>query len=91
MAARFNVRSFRDAHGLPQQHVADHLGVAVRSVQRWEAGDASPSPMALKALQDLKAKHEGARTPAAAAHDDEPVAPASTKPRRPALLPSIDA
>lgn len=87
MASRFNVKAFRGTHGLSAQHVADALGVHIRTVRRWDSGDADPSPMALKALQDLKSKHDvpmmrDAETPAPASSSD--------KPRRPALLPSID-
>ncbi len=83
MAPRFNVRAFRDKHGLSAQRVADHLGVALRTVQRWDSGDVEPSPLALKQLQDLKAKHEPEREPDSVASD-------SSKPRRASLLPSVN-
>lgn len=41
-----NVKELRSKTGLPQNKFAVLLGVSVASLRRWEAGDASPSPMA---------------------------------------------
>lgn len=41
-----NVKELRLKTGLPQNKFAILLGVSVASLRRWEAGDASPSPMA---------------------------------------------
>lgn len=55
---RFNVRALRDACGFSQADLADHMGVAERSISRWESGDASPSPMALAHLRRIKRQYQ---------------------------------
>jgi DNA-binding transcriptional regulator YiaG len=56
MAARMNVAAYRETHGLTQQQLADKISVHIRTVKRWEAGDAEPSPMAIKHMKQLHAQ-----------------------------------
>ena len=41
----------RKAKGMTQEQLAHKLGVAVATVQRWERGHHSPSPMAQAKLK----------------------------------------
>jgi transcriptional regulator with XRE-family HTH domain len=52
--ARFDVKALRKALGQTQELFGEHFPVGVRTVKRWEAGHADPSPMALKKLRELK-------------------------------------
>lgn len=47
------VRRYRLRHGLSQVHMADLLGVAQRTISRWERGEDSPSVVQQKRLRDL--------------------------------------
>lgn len=47
------VRSYRVRHGLSQARLAELLGVAQRTVSRWERGEDSPSVAQQKRLRDL--------------------------------------
>jgi transcriptional regulator with XRE-family HTH domain len=38
------VKALREARGLTQQELATLLGVGLRSIVRWESGDATPTP-----------------------------------------------
>jgi putative transcriptional regulator len=51
-----DIKLIRERLGKTQEQFAAYLGVTVVTVNRWETGDFSPSPMALvlldKALQE---------------------------------------
>lgn len=47
------VRRYRLRHGLSQVHMAELLGVAQRTVSRWERGEDNPSVAQRKRLRDL--------------------------------------
>lgn len=47
------VKRYRLRHGLSQAHMAELLGVAQRTVSRWERGDDNPSVAQQKRLRDL--------------------------------------
>ncbi len=47
------VRRYRLRHGLSQARLAELLGVAQRTVSRWERGDDRPSVLQQKRLRDL--------------------------------------
>ena len=48
------IREYRDRNGLTQRALADSLGVNIRSVQRWEAGDREPDAFLRLALERLE-------------------------------------
>lgn len=50
---RVDVPALLERHGMSAQRLADHLGVHVRTVRRWNAREVDPSPLALKQLRDL--------------------------------------
>lgn len=47
------VRAYRVRHGLSQNHMAHLMGVAQRTISRWERGEDSPSVTQQKRLRDL--------------------------------------
>lgn len=47
------VKRYRLRHGLSQMHMADLLGVAQRTISRWERGEDKPSVSQQKRLRDL--------------------------------------
>lgn len=47
------VRTLRERTGLTQEKFAAKLGVTFPTISRWENGRASPSPLALKQIEDL--------------------------------------
>ncbi len=47
------VKAFRQRHGLTQRAMGDLLGVAQRTISRWERGDDNPSLQQQKRLRDL--------------------------------------
>ena len=47
------VRRYRLRHGLSQARMADVMGVAQRTISRWERGEDSPSAVQQKRLRDL--------------------------------------
>ena len=53
------VRRYRLRHGLSQVHMGELLGVAQRTVSRWERGDDKPSVAQQKRLRDLGWEPEG--------------------------------
>lgn len=53
-----SVRDFRETYGWSQRQLADAVGVSLRTVQLWEAGD-PPSARSRKALDRVKANPEG--------------------------------
>jgi DNA-binding transcriptional regulator YiaG len=54
MMTRFEIRELRKGLKLTQQQFATDLGVALSTVQSWEAGTTSPSPMARALLEKIK-------------------------------------
>lgn len=50
------LKALRQAKGWTQEELAGRLGVALRTLQRWEAGTHQPGAMGLKFLQDLEEK-----------------------------------
>lgn len=53
------IRELRQLMGLTQEQFAASLGVAYPTVSRWENGHATPSPMAMKLIdQKLNAMNE---------------------------------
>jgi len=54
------IRELRKKLGLTQQGFAVRLGVAISTVQVWEAGKFSPSPMAVVVLRKVQAEAESA-------------------------------
>lgn len=47
------VRELRQQLHLSQEKFAGKLGVSVRTVNRWENGQASPSPLAIEKLEAI--------------------------------------
>ncbi len=47
------IRALRDRLGLTQEQFAYRLGVTFSTVNRWENNHATPSRLALRALQSL--------------------------------------
>jgi putative transcriptional regulator len=47
------IRQLREASVLSQEALARSLGVAVRTVARWESGVSRPSPMAVEKLNQV--------------------------------------
>lgn len=56
------IKELRGKTGLSQARFAIVLGVSVASLRRWESGDASPSPMALKRINEIANMTEDALT-----------------------------
>lgn len=46
------VRELRQHLNLSQERFAANLGVSFKTVNRWENGHSTPSPMALKLIKD---------------------------------------
>ena len=47
------VRELRDTMQLSQEKFADELGMTFATINRWENGHATPSPLALKQINTL--------------------------------------
>ena len=47
------IRQLRESSVLSQEALARKLGVAVRTVARWESGVSKPSPLALEKLNRI--------------------------------------
>lgn len=47
------VRELRDTMQLSQEKFADELGMTFATINRWENGHATPSPLALKQIDTL--------------------------------------
>lgn len=45
------IRAFRQSTGLTQEQFAAFLGVTYPTVNRWENGRTTPSPMAMKLIE----------------------------------------
>ena len=54
--SRLNVRALREALGLSLAQFAREVGVARRSVIRWEQDSIDPSPLALQQLKRLQSE-----------------------------------
>lgn len=52
------IQSLREALDLSRAKFAERLGVAERTIIRWEGGEVCPSPLALNALKELQAQAE---------------------------------
>lgn len=50
------IRALRDRLGFTQEDFAHALGVTVSTVNRWENSHATPSKLALRALQSLDSR-----------------------------------
>ncbi len=48
------IRELREALGLTTQELADKLGVARYTINRWESGQTKPLPAFVKILERLK-------------------------------------
>ncbi len=58
-----HVKRVRARLGLTQQALADQLGVAFSTVNRWENGQVRPSPLSWSQLQDLVRDHSRSGKP----------------------------
>ncbi|KOP25395.1 XRE family transcriptional regulator [Hapalosiphon sp. MRB220] len=47
------IRELRKRLGLSQEQLARQLGVSFQTVNRWENGRATPSPMGMKLIEQL--------------------------------------
>lgn len=47
------IRELRQNFLLSQEALARKLGVAVRTVARWESGDSKPSPLAIEKIHQI--------------------------------------
>ena len=47
------IKECRMLKGWTQEQLAHHIGVTLNTVQRWESGKTTPSPLALDKLQEL--------------------------------------
>lgn len=56
----------RSAASMSQSSLARHLGVSIRTVQRWEAGDSRPFRRDMIALESLLSTVGAQRAPKAA-------------------------
>lgn len=54
------IRELRMASVLSQEALARNLGVAVRTVARWESGASKPSPLAIEKLNQIMASYQPA-------------------------------
>ncbi|MGD0830297.1 MAG: helix-turn-helix transcriptional regulator [Terracidiphilus sp.] len=52
------IREWREARVLSQEALARSLGVAVRTVARWESGAYKPSPLAAARLEQALANNQ---------------------------------
>ena len=56
---RINIARLRESMGLTQDEFATKVGVAKRTIGRWEQGFSDPSPMAIDRLRSLQAQVDG--------------------------------
>lgn len=54
--------ALRQSCSRTQQEMADHIGVHIRTYQRWEGGECPPSGAALKGLQRLAGELQKRKT-----------------------------
>ena len=50
------IRKLRAKLGLTQEQFAARVGVTWSTVNRWENGRGKPSPLAMRQIEDLKAR-----------------------------------
>jgi DNA-binding transcriptional regulator YiaG len=50
------IRELREALGLTQEQFAARIGMTTSTVNRWENGRGTPSPLALKQIEALRKK-----------------------------------
>lgn len=50
------IKQLRNALGLSQEKLAAEIGVTTSTVNRWENGRGTPSPLALKQIEALRRK-----------------------------------
>jgi len=60
------IKELRLSLNMSQQGFAEELGCEYHAVMRWERGISRPSPLSLKALENLRLKHLGRLAPQAA-------------------------
>lgn len=53
------IRKLREALGMTQEEFAREVGVSFSTVSRWETGRGSPSPLARRQIEELRAGLEG--------------------------------
>jgi len=51
------IRELREVSVLSQEALARNVGVAVRTVARWESGVSRPSPLAIEKLNQILSVH----------------------------------
>lgn len=54
----FKLKEVRRKLGLTQEALAHQLGVSFTSVNRWENGQTTPSPLARRQIEELFEKHK---------------------------------
>ncbi len=47
------IKHCRASRGWAQEQLARSIGVSLNTVQRWESGKTSPSPLAMEKLQEI--------------------------------------
>lgn len=52
-----NISLHRTAAGLTQEDLAKRMGVALRTVARWEAGDRRPNELDQRRIADVLGQH----------------------------------
>lgn len=87
------VRALRERLGLNVPEFAKQIGVAKRTVHRWQSKDAAPSPLAKQKMRELHQAHQAAQaTHNGGASVNGPVRKASAvplpAPGRPGIVPS---
>ena len=55
------VKELRTRMGLTQEELAAEIGVTVSTVNRWENSRSKPNRLALRRIEELKAKHDRKR------------------------------
>lgn len=47
------LKTYRERKGLTQEAFARNIGVSLNTVQRWESDRTTPSPLALRRIQEV--------------------------------------
>ena len=50
------IKQLREVLGMTQEELAREMGVSFSTVSRWETGRGSPSPLARRRLEELRAR-----------------------------------
>ncbi|MEM6399809.1 MAG: helix-turn-helix transcriptional regulator [Cyanobacteria bacterium P01_D01_bin.116] len=50
------IRELRNSLGLTQEKFANHLGVTLLTINRWENGRSKPSPLAIEKVEGILEK-----------------------------------